>query len=144
MLDDQPGVLESAVIGVPHPDFGETVLGVIVPEKGAAPDTEAMMQAVQQALARFKHPRALVMLDDLPRNTMGKVQKNPAARQLQGHVRRLSLALPRCRQAWATTTSVPQLRQAVARSRGSALSVKKLSTSASDAIRAGAVRANLV
>ena len=76
VLDDQPGVLESAVIGVPHPDFGETVLGVIVPEKGAAPDTEAMMQAVQQALARFKHPRALVMLDDLPRNTMGKVQKN--------------------------------------------------------------------
>ena len=76
VLDDQPGVLESAVIGVPHPDFGETVLGVIVPEKGAAPDTEAMMKAVQQALARFKHPQALVMLDDLPRNTMGKVQKN--------------------------------------------------------------------
>ncbi|MBE1284314.1 MAG: AMP-binding protein [Rhodobacteraceae bacterium] len=76
VLDDQPGVLESAVIGVPHPDFGETVLGVIVAENGASPDTEAMMDVVRQSLARFKHPRKLVILDELPRNTMGKVQKN--------------------------------------------------------------------
>ncbi|WP_339851800.1 malonyl-CoA synthase [Roseovarius nubinhibens] len=76
VLDEQPGVLESAVIGVPHPDFGETVLGIIVPEKGAAPDLEAMMAAVSQALARFKHPRKLILRDELPRNTMGKVQKN--------------------------------------------------------------------
>lgn len=76
VLDDQPGVLESAVIGVPHPDFGETVLGVIVPAPGATPDTQAMMAAVGHSLARFKHPRKLIVVKELPRNTMGKVQKN--------------------------------------------------------------------
>ena len=84
VLDDQPGVLESAVVGVPHPDFGETVLGVIVPENGATPDTEALMDAIRQALARFKHPRELVIVDELPRNTMGKVQKNILREQYQG------------------------------------------------------------
>ena len=84
VLDDQPGVLESAVVGVPHPDFGETVLGVIVAEAGATPDTEAMMEAVRAQLARFKHPRKLVVLDALPRNTMGKVQKNLLRDQYQG------------------------------------------------------------
>ncbi|MBI1493199.1 malonate--CoA ligase [Halocynthiibacter styelae] len=76
VLDDQPGVLESAVIGVPHPDFGETVVGVIIAEPGATPDTDAMMEAVKTSLARFKHPRKLILMDALPRNTMGKVQKN--------------------------------------------------------------------
>lgn len=76
VLDDQPGVLESAVIGVPHPDFGETVVGVIVAQKDQSPDLEAVMAAVQHALARFKHPRKLIIVDELPRNTMGKVQKN--------------------------------------------------------------------
>ena len=84
VLDDQPGVLESAVIGVPHPDFGETVLGVIVPENGASPDTDAMMEAVRHSLARFKHPRKLVVLEGLPRNTMGKVQKNVLRQQFEG------------------------------------------------------------
>lgn len=76
VLDDQPGVLESAVIGVPHPDFGETVLGVIIPEGDAQPDLAGIMTAVKGSLARFKHPRALVVMQELPRNTMGKVQKN--------------------------------------------------------------------
>ncbi|MEM9629770.1 MAG: malonyl-CoA synthase [Pseudomonadota bacterium] len=76
VLDDQPGVLESAVVGVPHPDFGETVLGLIVPEKGRKPDLEEIQEAVKTSLARFKHPRKLILLDELPRNTMGKVQKN--------------------------------------------------------------------
>ena len=76
VLDAQPGVLESAVIGVPHPDFGETVLGVLVPKPGAEPDIEAIEDAVRGALARFKHPRALIVIDELPRNTMGKVQKS--------------------------------------------------------------------
>ncbi len=76
MLDDQPGVMESAVIGVPHPDFGETVLGILVPEPGQTPDLDAILTNVQTALARFKHPRKLIVLDELPRNTMGKVQKN--------------------------------------------------------------------
>ncbi len=75
-LDDQPGVLESAVIGVPHPDFGETVLGVVVPNKDSAPDLESILASARQSLARFKHPRKLVVLSQLPRNTMGKVQKN--------------------------------------------------------------------
>ena len=76
VLDDQPGVLESAVIGVPHPDFGETVVGVLVPENGATPDVDAIAAAVGTSLARFKHPRKLIVLPELPRNTMGKVQKN--------------------------------------------------------------------
>lgn len=76
VLDEQPGVLESAVVGVPHPDFGETVLGLIVAQPGETPDLEAMTAAVEGALARFKHPRKLIVLEALPRNTMGKVQKN--------------------------------------------------------------------
>jgi len=76
VLDDQPGITESAVIGVPHPDFGETVIGIVVPEKGAAVDHEGIMTAVKHSLARFKHPRKLVTLEALPRNAMGKVQKN--------------------------------------------------------------------
>ncbi|SNT11607.1 malonate--CoA ligase [Tropicimonas sediminicola] len=76
VLDEQPGVLESAVIGVPHPDFGETVLGLVVPERGAEPDLDTIMESVRGALARFKHPRRLLVIDELPRNTMGKVQKN--------------------------------------------------------------------
>ncbi|WP_299817557.1 malonyl-CoA synthase [uncultured Roseibium sp.] len=76
VLDDQPGVLESAVIGVPHADFGETVLGLIVPAPGQTPDLDAIMKAAGSSLARFKHPRKLVLVDSLPRNTMGKVQKN--------------------------------------------------------------------
>lgn len=76
VLDEQDGVLESAVIGVPHPDFGETVVGVIVAHNGGIPDLVAVAEACQTSLARFKHPRKLVVVDALPRNTMGKVQKN--------------------------------------------------------------------
>ena len=76
VLDDQPGVLESAVIGVPHADLGETVLGLIVAEPGATPDLDAIAAAAAARLARFKHPRKLIVIDALPRNTMGKVQKN--------------------------------------------------------------------
>ena len=84
LLDEQPGVLESAVIGVPHPDFGETVLGVIVPRKGVTPDPDKIMEAACRSLARFKHPRKLVVLTELPRNTMGKVQKNILREQFKG------------------------------------------------------------
>ena len=75
-LDTQPGVLESAVIGVPHPDLGEAVLGVLVARPGATVDTSAISAALSGTLARFKQPRHLVVVDALPRNTMGKVQKN--------------------------------------------------------------------
>ena len=84
VLDDQPGVLESAVIGVPHPDFGETVLGVIVSENDTSPDIDVLMEAVHHSLARFKHPRKLIVLKELPRNTMGKVQKNILREQFKG------------------------------------------------------------
>jgi len=75
VLDDQPGVLESAIIGVPHPDLGEAPVAVLVPV-GAAPDLDALDDVLQTQLARFKCPRKLIVVDALPRNTMGKVQKN--------------------------------------------------------------------
>lgn len=75
VLDDQPGVLESAVIGVAHPDLGESVVAVLVPQ-GEGPDLAAIEAEVARSLARFKHPRRYVSLPELPRNTMGKVQKN--------------------------------------------------------------------
>ena len=76
VLDDQPAVLESAVIGVPHPDFGEGVVGVLVAEPGTTPDLAAIQAAVGEKLAKFKHPKRLEVVSELPRNTMGKVQKN--------------------------------------------------------------------
>jgi len=76
VLDEQSGVLESAVIGLPHPDFGESVLAVLVPEKAEQPDLEAISRNITKSLARFKHPKKMILLDQLPRNTMGKVQKN--------------------------------------------------------------------
>jgi len=76
LLDEQPGVLESAVIGVPHPDLGEVAVGILVRQKGQEPDLDQIAAAMGQALARFKQPRTLIVVDELPRNTMGKVQKN--------------------------------------------------------------------
>jgi len=75
-LDAQDGVLESAVIGAPHPDFGESVVAVLIPEPGVALDLNAIDAAAQRDLAGFKRPRLIEVLDALPRNTMGKVQKN--------------------------------------------------------------------
>jgi malonyl-CoA/methylmalonyl-CoA synthetase len=75
ILDDVPGVLESAVIGLPHPDFGEAVFAVLARAKGQEPDLAAAQAAVIERLARFKHPKAMIVVDALPRNTMGKVQK---------------------------------------------------------------------
>ncbi len=77
VIDALPGVLESAVIGVPHKDFGEGVVAAVVPEKGAALEAEEIQAGVADQLAKFKHPpKAVVILPELPRNTMGKVQKN--------------------------------------------------------------------
>ena len=76
VLDEQPGVLESAVIGVPHPDFGESVVGVLVGDGKAQIELDVIEAALGKSLARFKQPKKLLVVDELPRNTMGKVQKN--------------------------------------------------------------------
>ncbi|MEM9853503.1 MAG: malonyl-CoA synthase [Pseudomonadota bacterium] len=76
LLDEQPGVLESAVIGVPHADFGETPLALLVPKAGETPDLGVAKASVSATLARFKHPRDFIVIPELPRNAMGKVQKN--------------------------------------------------------------------
>lgn len=76
LLDQEEGVLESAVIGVPHPDFGESVVGVLVAASQTQLDTEQIKKRISTSLARFKHPQKLFVLEQLPRNTMGKVQKN--------------------------------------------------------------------
>ncbi|MEM8700091.1 MAG: AMP-binding protein, partial [Pseudomonadota bacterium] len=76
LLDAQPGVKESAVIGLPNADFGEQVVGVVVPEAGMVPDADTLLNAISTDLARFKQPRRIEIMDELPRNSMGKVQKN--------------------------------------------------------------------
>ncbi len=76
LLDEQPGVLESAVIGVPHPDFGEAVIAVLVAQPNATLDLAVIDAALREQLARYKQPKALEIVAELPRNTMGKVQKN--------------------------------------------------------------------
>ena len=75
-LDQQKCVLESAVIGVPHDDFGETPLALIVPQEGKRPNLTQITENIEKEIARFKHPRQLIVIENLPRNTMGKVQKN--------------------------------------------------------------------
>lgn len=76
VIDDVAWVKESAVIGVPHPDFGEGVVAVLVANTGASVDLAALNQMAGDRLARFKQPKDVIVVDELPRNTMGKVQKN--------------------------------------------------------------------
>ncbi len=75
-IDALDGVVESAVIGLPHADFGEGVTAVVVPQKGAKLDEASVLRALDGRLAKFKMPKRVLFEDDLPRNTMGKVQKN--------------------------------------------------------------------
>ena len=75
LIDDMPEVSESAVIGVPHPDFGEGVVAVVVP-RDCPVDVALVERALKDKLARFKQPKRVICVDDLPRNVMGKVQKN--------------------------------------------------------------------
>jgi len=75
-LDELPGIKESAVIGVPHPDFGEGVTAVVVPDGSAEVTEQSVIVALSDRLARFKQPKRVFIVDELPRNTMGKVQKN--------------------------------------------------------------------
>jgi malonyl-CoA/methylmalonyl-CoA synthetase len=74
-IDALPGVAESAVIGVPHADLGEGVVAVVARAPGAGLSEASVMAGIVDGLARFKHPRAVIIVDELPRNAMGKVQK---------------------------------------------------------------------
>jgi malonyl-CoA/methylmalonyl-CoA synthetase len=75
-IDALPGVVESAVIGCPHPDFGEGVTAVVVAAAGASLTEASVLAALEERLAKFKRPKRVIFVADLPRNTMGKVQKN--------------------------------------------------------------------
>jgi malonyl-CoA/methylmalonyl-CoA synthetase len=84
LLDDLPGVAESAVVGVPHPDFGEGVVAVVVPVTGTEFSEANAMAAIAGKIARFKQPKRIMTIEELPRNTMGKVQKNALREQFAG------------------------------------------------------------
>ncbi len=83
-INEMPGVAESAVVGVPHPDFGEVGVAVVVARPGARVEGEAVIASLKSRLANFKIPKRCHVVDDLPRNTMGKVQKNLLRDQYKG------------------------------------------------------------
>ena len=84
-IDELPAVAESAVVGVPHPDFGEAVTAVLVPRPGVPAPTEAEVIAwLKSRLANFKVPKRVFLVEELPRNTMGKVQKNVLRERYSG------------------------------------------------------------
>jgi malonyl-CoA/methylmalonyl-CoA synthetase len=84
VLNEMPGVAESAVIGVPHPDFGEAVVAVVVARPGQCIDSAAHMAALKSKIANFKVPKRVFVVQELPRNAMGKVQKTLLREQHQG------------------------------------------------------------
>ncbi|MEP6964071.1 MAG: malonyl-CoA synthase, partial [Polaromonas sp.] len=75
-LNEMPGVAESAVVGVAHPDFGEVGVAVLIPKPGVALDEIRILAQLKASVANFKVPKQCFVVDELPRNTMGKVQKN--------------------------------------------------------------------
>ena len=84
LLDELDGVKESAIIGLPHKDFGEAVTAIVVPEDmNNQPDAKNLIASLKEQLANYKTPKQIVFLEQLPRNTMGKVQKNVLREQYQ-------------------------------------------------------------
>ena len=83
-LNDTEGVAESAVVGVPHPDFGEGVIAVVVPKPGAELDEAALLGQLKRQIANYKVPKRLFVVGELPRNAMGKVQKNLLRKEHEG------------------------------------------------------------
>ena len=76
LIDDLPNVEESAVIGVPHPDFGEVSVAVLTTRPGVDIDPDAIIGELRGKLANYKVPKRVFVVKSLPRNVMGKVQKN--------------------------------------------------------------------
>ena len=76
LIDALPGVAESAVVGISHPDFGEAVIAVVVARPGVKITGNSIINALKPQLARFKLPKYVYIVPELPRNAMGKVQKN--------------------------------------------------------------------
>jgi len=83
-INDMPGVAESAVVGVSHPDFGEVGVAVVILKSGSALQAEAVLGELKAKLANFKIPKKCFVVPELPRNTMGKVQKNLLREQYKG------------------------------------------------------------
>jgi malonyl-CoA/methylmalonyl-CoA synthetase len=83
-INDMPGVAESALVGVPHPDFGEVGVAVVIAKPGAHIEPEAVIAVLKSQLANFKIPKKCFVVPELPRNTMGKVQKNLLRDQYKG------------------------------------------------------------
>ncbi|MEC9482696.1 MAG: malonyl-CoA synthase, partial [Halomonas sp.] len=83
VIDELDSVVESAVIGVPHPDFGEGVTAVVVPRPDATLDEAGVLASLSGRLAKYKQPKRVFFVDSLPRNTMGKVQKNQLRQQFK-------------------------------------------------------------
>ncbi|MBP6765650.1 MAG: malonyl-CoA synthase [Rubrivivax sp.] len=83
-INDMPGVAESAVVGVPHPDFGEAVVAVVVPKAGAQLNGAGIAATLKAQIANFKVPKLVDVVAELPRNAMGKVQKNLLRDKHQG------------------------------------------------------------
>jgi malonyl-CoA/methylmalonyl-CoA synthetase len=75
-INDLPGVAESALVGVPHPDFGEVGVAVVIPKPGVSLQPDQIVAELKSKLANFKIPKKCFVVAELPRNTMGKVQKN--------------------------------------------------------------------
>jgi malonyl-CoA/methylmalonyl-CoA synthetase len=75
-IDEMDGVVESAVVGVPHPDFGEAVTAVVVSKPGTVLSEAEVIGSLKSKIANFKVPKRVFFVPELPRNTMGKVQKN--------------------------------------------------------------------
>lgn len=84
-IDEMDGVVESAVIGLPHPDFGEAVMAVVVPKANAVLSEAEVTAYLKSRIANFKVPKQVFFMPDLPRNTMGKVQKNVLRERFSGN-----------------------------------------------------------
>ncbi|WNL38553.1 malonyl-CoA synthase [Halomonas sp. PAMB 3232] len=87
LIDELDPVDESAVIGLPHPDFGEGVTAVVVLKPGAEASEQTILEHLQGRLAKYKQPKRVFFVDELPRNTMGKVQKNQLRQRFEATYR---------------------------------------------------------